>query len=126
MIIYMIEKINDIIPIINNYKYYDDIIEFFITGKGEKYFIDLVYNINEHLKITHSIVEWCKDYTLAIKKRISKIDPLLNIKLIQNTLRKIYKGKNKFDAILCSPMDIYCIYRLFTKFNPIRTEIKKM
>lgn len=113
-------EISEINIIINNNKNYDNIINFFITGNNEKYLIELVQSINKHLGIHSDTINiWCTYYSIQIKKRLSKLNPLIDIAKIQSTFRKIYKGKSKFFELLSIPMDIYCILRLFTKFNSI-------
>ena len=118
-------RIYEINKIINSNIYYDNIINFFITGNGEEYLIELVESINKFLHIQSDTIKiWCADYSIQIKKRISKLDPLIDKKKLQSTIKNIYKGQYKFTELLCIPMDIYCILRLFTKFNPSRTDKK--
>ena len=95
----------------------EKIIDFFITGDNGEHLINLVNSINIYLKIplTDNIQKWSNQYSIVIKKRISKLDPLINLEKMKKILKKNYN--NGFSDLLCIPMDIYCIMRLFTQFK---------
>ena len=105
----------------------NDIYDFLITGNsinGQKYLIELINEIDSTLNIkkpeTYNIKLWCVDYSYFIKKRLSKLDHNVKdifIKLFKDVIVNI--NRNIFTNLLCIPMDVYCLSRLFTRFKEI-------
>ena len=103
--------------ILNNYNKYDKIINFFITGKCKKYLVNLINIIQKSLGLPNSqtINGWATAYSNAIKKRIRKLDPEIDLIKLKEVFKKIYD--TNWESFLCLPMDVYCITRLFTQFE---------